>query len=161
MQALVAQDFAQACRIFMELAYPGGCETVPERLRPYCDIAVESPLEDFNPGAPLSTSVALDLSTLAPGTPGYAFRLGSANYPHLKLRIQIMDFHQRDVWVYSVDTHDRFHRAIEHPDAEEAEAWKQLIEQNRNLKHQIEEALALAGFLTPKSLLTLDLTAPA
>jgi hypothetical protein len=159
LETIVTQDFARACRIFMALAYPDGVATVPERLRLFCDIGAERTMDDFLPSSPLCTGVTQDLSKLKTGTPGYAFRLGSAKFPHLKLRIQRMDFHQRDVWVYSVDTHDR--RAIEHPNAEEAEAWRQLVEQNRQLKHQIEEALACAGFLTPKSLLKLDLTAPA
>jgi hypothetical protein len=155
------QDFAQACRLFLELAYPDGAATVPERLRPYCDIAPEAPLDDFLPNGTHARGIAEDLSKHKTGSPGYAFRLGSARYPHLKLRLHRVDHHGREVWVYSVDTHDRFHRAIQHPNAEEAEAWRQLVEQNRTLKHQIEQALSLAGFLTPTSLLRLDLTSPA
>jgi hypothetical protein len=64
------------------------------------------------------------------------------------------------VWVYSVDTHDRFLQATQHMTAEEAETWKKLVETNRQLKYQIEEALAAAGYLTPVSLLRIDLNTP-
>ena len=161
MNALSTQELAQACRIFLDVAYPDGLASIPGRLHPYADIPPDAPIGDYLPGGSLAAGVVQDLSKSKTSLPGYAFRLGSAKYPHLKLRIQLMDFHQRDVWVYSVDTHDRFHRAIQHPNEQEAEAWRQLVEQNRTLKHQIEEALSLAGFLTPTSLLRLDLTTPA
>ena len=78
----------------------------------------------------------------------------------MKLRIQIVEFHERKVWVHSVDTHDQFFRATQHLSPDEANAWRTLTEQNRSLKYRIEEVLAQAGFLTPKSLLQIDLTAP-
>lgn len=160
-EALTTPDLAQACRIFMGLAYPDGPESIPERRRPYHDPDSDAPIETYLPPAPLSTGIVQDLSMLKGGIPGYEFRLGSTHYPHLKLRIQRVEFHHRDVWVYSVDTHDHFHQAAKDVNPEDAEAWRRLVEQNRALKHRIEEALALAGFLTPKSLLRLDLTSPA
>jgi hypothetical protein len=63
------------------------------------------------------------------------------------------------VWVYSVDTHDRIAaQAARHLRADEAEAWRILVEKNSALKNQIEDAFAAANLLTPKSLLRLDLT---
>jgi hypothetical protein len=99
------------------------------------------------------------LSKRAGGLVGYEFRLGSAQYPHLKLRVQQIELHDQYVWVFSVDTHDGFHRATQFLNGEEADAWRVLVENNRALKHQIEEALGQEGFLTPVRLLRIDLTA--
>lgn len=151
------QDLAQACRIFMEIGYPEGC-TIPEAKRAYADIGPEARLEDYLPPAAAAEKVCQDLSKLKGGLRGYEFRLGSAAHPHLKLRIQPVEVHERPVWVFSVDTHDRFLQAAQHQDPDEAQKWRELVEQNRQLKHQIEDALSLAGFLTPKGLLRFDLT---
>jgi hypothetical protein len=156
--ALPIHDLAQACRIFMGLAYPDGIDTVPENRRPYFDISADASVDDFLPPAPLASSICQDLSKLKGGLCGFDFRLGSAKHPHLKLRVQPMDFHERKVWVYSVDTHDRFLLAAPQRDAEEMRQWRALVEHNRALKHDIEDALALAGFLTPKGMLQIDLT---
>ena len=153
-------DLSNACRLFMEQAYPSGLSTIPDDKRPYVNIPLDGLLADYLPPAPLAVCICKDLSTLKTGVPGYEFRLGSAEHPHLKLRIQQMDLHGRQVWVYSVDTHDRFLQATQHLNSEEAEAWKKLVESNRQLKHQIEETLAAAGFLTPVSLLRIDLNSP-
>jgi hypothetical protein len=155
---LPIQDLAQACRIFMELAYPEGADTVPVNKRPFCDIPSDAVLESYLPPAPLARAVCQDLSKLKGGLRGYEFRLGSSIHPHLKLRIQPMDFHDRDVWIYSVDTHDRFLLATPQLDAAEGQKFRDLMEHNRQLKYRIEDALALAGFLTPKGVLQIDLT---
>lgn len=158
MIALPLQDLAQACRIFMDLAYPEGPNTIPANRRPYCDIAADASIDDYLPPSRHATTICQDLSKLKGGMHGYEFRLGSAAHPHLKLRIQSMEFHRRDVWIYSVDTHDRFLMAALQIDPAEAQKFRELVEYNRRLKHQIEDALALAGFLTPKGLLQVDLT---
>jgi hypothetical protein len=75
------------------------------------------------------------------------------------LRVQQIELHDQYVWVFSVDTHDGFHRATQFLNGEEADAWRVLVENNRALKHQIEEALGQEGFLTPVRLLRIDLTA--
>jgi hypothetical protein len=157
---LSRQDLAPACRIFLKYAYPDGVATIPAPKMPYYEIPTDHPIEEYLPPAKNAIGVCQDLSKTRGGVPGYEFRLGSATFPYLKLRIQTMDFHQREVWVYSVDTHDHFHQASQHLSAEDAAAWRKIIEQNRTLKQQIEEALAAAGFLTPKNLLKLDLTSP-
>lgn len=144
----------------MELAYPGGAGTIPENKRSYGDIPNDASIDAYLPPAPFALAVCQDLSKLEGGLRGYEFRLGSAVHPHLKLRVQPMDFHDRAVWVFSVDTHDRFLLATQHLDPEEAQKWHDLVAHNRTLKHQIEDALALAGFLTPKGLLQVDLTSP-
>jgi hypothetical protein len=159
-ETLTVQDLARACRLFMEQAYPDGLDTIPENRRPYAVIPLDGSIADYIPPAPLAAGICQDLSKLKAGVPGYEFRLGSAGHLHLKLRIQQMNLHGRHVWVYSVDTHDRFLQATQHLSAEEAEAWRNLVETNRALKHKIEDALAQAGFLTPISLLRIDLNSP-
>lgn len=160
MDNLTIRDLSLACRVFMDLAYLDVPESVPECKRPYCDIPEESSIAEFLPPSPIARGIGQDLSKLKGAVQGYEFRLGSCDHPHLKLRIQRMEFHGNNVWVYSVDTHDRFLQATQHLSVEEADAWRKLTESNRTLKHKIEEALAAAGFMTPVSLLRVDLTAP-
>lgn len=159
MTELRVRDLACACRIFMDLAYPDGAGTIPEPKLPFYDLGPERSLIELLPPAPVSVGVSKTLSRNAGGSFGYEFRLGSASYPHLKLRVQTMDLHDREVWVYSVDTHDGFHRATAALNPEEAEQWRTLVERNRAAKRAIEQALAHAGFLTPTAVLTVDLTA--
>lgn len=157
-EALTVHDLASACRIFMGLSYPEGADSIPESKRPFSNISVDGCIADYLPPGSFSAGICQDLSPIPGGAPAYAFRLGSARHPHLKLRVQLLNFHQRDVWVFSVDTHDRVAiQAIKHLNAEEAEIWRALAESNTGLKQRIEEAFALAGHLTPTSLLKVDL----
>jgi hypothetical protein len=150
------QELSRACRLFMEQAYPDGLDSIPENRRAYWSIAPGGALSDYLPPGPFAAGICQDLTRR--GATGFEFRLGSHAHPHLKLRIQLTDLHGREVWVYSVDTHDHFLQAAQHVSAEEAEAWKLLVETNRALKHRIESALAAAGYMTPVSLLMVDLT---
>jgi hypothetical protein len=157
---LSTQDLAPACRIFLSIAYPDGPATIPPQKRAYEDIGPAADVASYLPPSKNALGVCKDLTKSKVGLQGYEFRLGSATFPHLKLRIQVMDFHGKEVWVYSVDTHDQFHHASQHPTEEEAVRWRSITEQNRKAKYEIEVALASAGFLTPKHLLRLDLTSP-
>lgn len=157
---LTILDLAPACRTFMELAYAEGLDAIPEGKRPYFEIPADALIADYLPPAPRAAGICQDLSKLKAGVPGFEFRLGSTDHPHLKLRIQHMELHGREIWVYSVDTHDRFLEARQHLAPAEAAAWKSLVKSNSLLKQQIEAALARTGFLTPVSLLRLDLTSP-
>ncbi len=143
----------------MDLAYPAGADSIPIGKRPYYAITNDDPLADYLPPAKKSVGVCHELSQKTGGLRGYAFRLGSAAYPHLKLRVQFMTFHEREVRVYSVDTHDGFFDAAQHT-AEEIEIWRGKVQNNQALKHDIESALILAGYLTPLQLLQLDLALP-
>jgi hypothetical protein len=158
---LSTHDLAGACRIFMDLAYPDGPRTIPDFKLPYYEMTAERSLVEFLPPAPQSVGVTKTLSRNAGGSFGYEFRLGGASYPHLKLRVQCMDLHDRAVWVYSVDTHDGFCQVTQNLSPEDAQKWKTLVEHNRGLKHAIEQGLANAGYLTPIVVLRIDLTAPA
>jgi hypothetical protein len=72
-----------------------------------------------------------------------------------------MEVHDREVWVYSVDTHDTFYQATQNLSPEDAQAWKTITEHNRTFKNRIEQALAKAGYLTPVAILRIDLTPTA
>jgi len=157
-ETLAIKDLASACRIFMGLSYPDGPDSIPDIKRPYYNISTDSSIADYLPPGVFSVGICQDLSKLKGGIPGYEFRLGSSAHPHLKMRVQHMSFHQREVWVFSVDTHDHVLQAVNSLGAEHAAAWRILVEKNSVLKHQIEQALAVAGHFTPCSLLKLDLT---
>lgn len=159
MEPLTTKSLGEACRVFLTLAYPDGVDTIPSNKRPYLEMAADRPIEDFLSPAPAALGVCQCLTRR--GLNGYEFRLGSARYPHLKLRVQIVDSHGESLWVYSVDTHDGFHQATQFMSPEEALAWRELVDGNRQLKHDIEEDLARAGLLTPVLLLRIDLTPTA
>ena len=162
MRELTTASLGQACRLFMEHSYPGGPETIPPRKRPYFDIDPDAALEDYLPPAPLATGVCQPLSTRKDGPRGYELRLGSAHFPHIKLRVQRMEHRGEPVWVYTVDTHDAFSRTCAHPPADHPDApgWLALQEANRLLKDRVEEALEQAGYATFKTLLRMDLGSP-
>jgi hypothetical protein len=152
----------QACRTFMELAYPSGPETIPPKKRVYFDLDADRPVTDYLPPAPQAGGIVQDLSTCKGGRIGYEFRLGSAHFPHLKLRVLRMERRGGHVWVYAVDTHDAFSRTCAQPppDHPDAVAWLAIQDANRQLKDRIEDAFEQAGFVTFKSLLRDDLGSP-
>jgi hypothetical protein len=157
--ALTMADLAFMCRRFMEIAYPAGAATIPANRRPYFEMPGDGAIADYLPPAAFAVGICQDLSKVKGGHRGYEFRLGSAHHPHLKLRVQLIAFHEREVWVYSVDTHDHIVvEASKHLIPEHQAQWRELVEKNSRLKHEIEDALAFAGHLTPRSLLRLDLT---
>jgi len=144
----------QACLIFRELAYPDGPTTIPLKKRAYYSMDAARPLADYLPPSPVAGGIAQELSTRKDGPRGYEFRLGSCHFPHLKLRVQLMEHAGSSVWVFTVDTHDAFSPPAGDPRAAE---WLALKEMNRLLKDQIENELDQAGFETFKSLLRGDL----
>jgi hypothetical protein len=155
MEGLTTALLGRACRIFLELAYPGGAATVPAKKRPFWVIPAEAPLEHFLPpqvGPELCQRVGS-----APGVkPGFAYRLGCAHFPHLKLQVVCSD----RGWVFGVDTHDHFFPGGLPESDPEAQAWRQLLSANRQLKERIEQAWERAGLLTFHALLREDLANP-
>lgn len=143
MNDLPASLLFRACRIFLTLAYPGGEGTIPASKRNYCHLEAGQPLEPL-----LAPPVCQVLPAPGGGIRGYAFRLGSATYPNLKL--QITDCGQRGDWVFAVDTHDAVKLDPGHPDAPK---FAQLQAVNRQLKEQIERAWESEGLLTFNGLL--------
>ncbi len=155
MKPLTSEQLGRACRLFMDLAYPGGLETISPKKQPYYQIPADANVEDYLPPAPVAAGVCQKKDD----KPAYEFRLGSIHFPHMKLRVHQVEYRGNPVWVYSVDTHDAFSRSNYSPpdDHPDAAAWRGLQEKNAVLKARIEEALEGAGYLTFKGLLRLGL----
>jgi hypothetical protein len=137
---------SRACRIFLSLAYPEGEHTIPTNRGDFLRLDEIEDVESVLKPPVCQTLLADDRVR------GYAFRLGSAHYPHLKL--QFVNCDQTDTWVFAVDTHDGVRLSPEHPDAAR---YAQLQAQNRRLKESIEHALEADGLLTFNALLRRDL----
>jgi len=155
MEGLTTALLGRACRIFLELAYPVGERSIPAKKRLFWDVPPEAPLERYLPpqvGPDLCQPVGA-----APGCkPGFAYRLGCAYFPHLKLQVVRCD----KGWVFGVDTHDQFFPGGLPESDPEAEAWRQLLTANRQLKERIEQAWEAAGLTTFHKLLRADLAHP-
>jgi hypothetical protein len=159
MSQLTSAQLGGACRLFMDLAYPGGLASIPPKKQPYYQMPADAKLEDYLPPAALAQGVCQDMAAKKEGKVGYEFRLGSVHFPHMKLRVQELQHRGNTLWVYGVDTHDAFSRGNyappdNHPDAA---AWRGLQEKNAALKARIEKALEGAGYMTFKRLLGMDL----
>src|ERR1043166_6217801 len=136
------QDFARACRLFLRLAYPEGAPPAPANKQRYAEIPLDAAIADYLSGAPFAAGICQDLAKN--GVQGFEFRLGCVHHPNLKLRVQRMEVSSREVWVFSVDTHDRFLQPSKLLGDEETE-WRAFCTKNTVLKQKIEEALAEAG----------------
>jgi hypothetical protein len=137
---------SDASRIFLKLAYPEGESSIPLAKRAYLDIPPEVSLDLL-----LTPPICQLLPHPQGGIRGYAFRLGSCHFPHLKLQVV---GHGDDLLVFSVDTHDHIRVDSNHPDAP---AWAKLQTANRKLKEEIEHAWEAAGLLTFNALLRREL----
>jgi hypothetical protein len=146
MKGLTVALLDRACRIFLQLAYPGGEHTIPPPRRDFLRLAPDQPLERV-----LVPPLCQALPAPGGGSRGYALRLGSANHPHLKLQAVR---HDDTTWLFAVDTHDAIPLEPDHPDAAR---WAQLRTANRRLKEQIERAWEAAGLLTFNGLLRQEL----
>jgi hypothetical protein len=143
MNCLTTDLLGQACDIFLARAYPAGA--IPHAKRAYLQIAPDQPLE-----ALLTPPVCEVLRKSGGELRGYALRLGSVHFPHLKL--QVVECDQQ--CIFSVDTHDAIRLAPSHP---EAARWAQLQAANRRLKDEIEREWDAAGLLTFNGLLRHEL----
>jgi hypothetical protein len=159
MDEVTTQELACACRIFMTLAYPAGVGSIPAKKRAYFDLPADRPVSEFLPPAAVAAEICQAIPAPGGGLRGWAFRLGSAHFPHLKLKVQQVDFDNRTVWVFMVDTHDTYSKSSSKapPGSPDAAAWTQLQDANRQLKEAIERALEAAGLVTFNSLLRGDL----
>jgi hypothetical protein len=149
MNGLPTSLFSRACRIFLTLAYPEG--KVPASRRPFLQIAPDAPLE------PLLQPPVCERLGRKGGTEcwGYAFRLGSGTFPHVKL--QALWHPEGGVWLFAVDTHDEVFLPGTHPDQDELRRLAELKAKNRQLKERVEQAWEAAGLLTFGSLLRREL----
>ena len=160
MHRLTTLLVGRACRLFLDLAYPDGPDSIPANKRIYYDLPADQGLDQFIPPAPAALGVCQGVAAAQSCQGGFAFRLGSAHFPHLKLKVLLMEEENKGTtWVYVVDTHDAFARDRRQPppDHPDAQAWLQLQEVNRRLKEQIETVLETAGFVTFNRLLKQEL----
>jgi hypothetical protein len=159
MNGLTTALLGRACRIFLTLAYPGGEDTIPEKRRRFLHVDPGQPLETYLP--PAAADVCQCLTNPDGSFRGYAYRLGSATFPHLKL--QVLDYNHGATCLFGVDTHDAFSRqaAAPPPDHPDAAGWTRLQVANRQLKEQIERAWEKDGLTTFNSVLRGDLDKPA
>jgi hypothetical protein len=151
MEGLTTELLARACRIFLTLAYPGGAETIPENRRHFYDLTTAEPIEHFLVSA--APEICQPLPMEKGAFRGYALRLGSTTFPHLKLQVTLHP--EGGQIVFGVDTHDAFPRsgtlACEgHPDHI---AWTRLQQANKQLKERIESAWEQADLITFNRLL--------
>lgn len=159
MDNLTPELLARACHVFMTLAYPGGAAAVPAKKKPYYDIPGDRPIHEYLTPAPIAEGICQPLSVPGGGVRGFALRLGSTHFPHLKLKMQLIDYDGSTRWVFMVDTHDAFSPTSFHPppDHPDAKAWRELQIMNRQLKEQIEARFEKEGVLTFNGLLRKDL----
>jgi len=144
MKGLTTALLGRACHIFLDVAYPDGEDAIPPLKRAYRHLTADTPLEVC-----LAGPVCQAIPPREGGGADYAFRLGCASYPHLKM--QVVDCDNRATWVFSVNTHDTMLPSDpNHPDAP---AIKKLQESNRQLKLEIEAAWEKEGVLTFNKLL--------
>src|SRR4051812_19495994 len=99
MTGLTTADLARACRIFLTLAYPAGEPSVPEKRRPYLYLAEDAPPAAYLPPAEAAQGIGQVLKHPDGAVHGYALRLGSAGFPHLKL--QLTDYNHGTAWVFA------------------------------------------------------------
>jgi hypothetical protein len=150
MKGLTTSLFGRACRIFLTLAYPEGSDTIPAAKAFFLQLDPNQSVDSY-----LAPPICQPLPAVEGRGPGFALRLGSATYPHLKM--QIIDCDQNGTWVFGVDTHDTLRLPPGHADTER---WLALQAVNRRLKEQIEHAWEAQGLLTFTALLRRGLQPP-
>jgi hypothetical protein len=141
MRGLTTELLSRACRIFMALAYPEGESTAPALRRPFFAISTDQPLAAILEIANVCEKLLSPDGRLR----GYAFRLGSAHFPHLKLQVATLDLDEGGAFVFAVDTHDALRCTISDG---EREIWAQIQAANRRLKEHIEQEWEKHGLLT-------------
>lgn len=159
MIGLTTDLLGRACRIFLTLAYPGGEATIPEKRRVYLRLADDAPVSTYLPPAEAAQGIGQAVKNAAGEVHGYTLRLGSAGFPHLKLKLT--DYNQGTAVVFTVDTHDAFPRDLLAEGSPDQLAWAQLQQNNRQVKEAIERAWAAEGLWTFNTLLKVGLELPA
>ncbi len=142
MNGLTTELLSQACRIFLNLAYPAGEQSIPEKKRAYLNISPDVALTSFLPPAPAAHGLCQTIKADDGSARGYAFRLGSAHFPNLTLQ----------------ETPRTCAPTEGSPDHV---AWTTLQKTNRQLKEQIERAWENEGLWTFNRLLRIGLDTPS
>jgi hypothetical protein len=147
MKQLPTPMLGRACRTFLALAYPEGEGSIPAPKNAYCHLPPDQPLD-----AVLVPPLCQMLRTEKGECRGYALRLGSVSYPHLKLQVV---WHEKSAaWVFAVDTHDNLQLDPTHPDADRL---ARLQAANSRLKELIERAWEAEELTTFNALLRREL----
>jgi hypothetical protein len=147
MKELPTPLLGQACRTFLALAYPEGEGSIPAPKKSFGHIAPDQALDTV-----LVAPICQTLHTDTGQCRGYALRLGSIAYPHLKLQVV---WHEKSAsWVFAVDTHDNLQLDPGHPDADRL---ARLQAANGRLKEQIERAWEAEDLTTFNALLRREL----
>jgi hypothetical protein len=150
MQELTTDLLSRACGVFVKHAYPDGERSMASARRVFFAIPPDKPLPELL----AVREVCEKLLTPEGAIRGYAFRVGSARFPHLKLQVIAHD--NGAACVFAVDTHDTLRCAVS---GTEAEAWAKIQADNRRLKECIEHEWERQGLLTFHGLLRQGLIA--
>lgn len=131
--ALTVEVVQRAIGIYQGLAYGAGRARSSVEPPPACE------------GAALLAMFQQEQGESMPGNPchRYSLRLGNRNYPFMKLVLQ--EHLLPGEYFFAVDTHDQMEIKPDYPDYEQ---WSAVRRFNRELKRQIEQALAQAGIDT-------------
>ena len=149
MPSLPTKQFADACGIFLRLAYPDG--HVPANRLPFLGIPPDGLEAMLTP--PICEQL-IHSDGRANELRGYAFRLGSSDFPHVKLQIHWQE--RPGTWIFAVDTHDAIHVPQDNPDYPR---FQEIRLKNRLLKERIEQAWEAQGLLTFNASLRQELDA--
>jgi hypothetical protein len=136
-----------AIAVYLQCAYPGGQipAIVQQRIsldetRPVGELLASTPFENYIAEAPFHCTV-------------YALRLGSADYPNVKMEIRPFPNHLG--FVFWVNTHDHF--VTISPGMPDADGWRDVVRRNRDLKQAVERAWAARKLPTFTSAMQEDL----
>lgn len=132
----------EAVRIYLAGAYPRGVPAAAERFMPPLgarpgEWLMGDPVERTPPEAPLGE------------VRSFALRMGNEQYPHMKLRLTRVPAH--DLYVFGVDSHDAFLRAI--PGSDDEGALESLKRHNAAIAAAVAAAMDAAGLPTERSFL--------
>jgi hypothetical protein len=140
----------EAVGVYLQCAYPTGQvpAVVQQRIgfdesRSLTECLGAPPFENYVATAPFQCTV-------------HALRLGSIDYPNLKLEIR--PFPSREGFVFWVNTHDQFVAVT--PNMPDAEAWGAVVRRNRDLKQQVEREWASRKLPTFTTVMQQDLADP-
>src|SRR5262249_38426587 len=105
MNGLTIALLSRACRTFLTLAYPEGESSIPQNRRCFFAISANDTLERFLEMENVCEKLLTPEGTIR----GWAIRLGSSRFPHLKLQIVCQG--GGAPCIFAVDTHDGLRRS--------------------------------------------------
>lgn len=155
MHHLSTDTVTLACRLFFSLAYPAGEDSIPSNRRCFRELPANQEWAEYLTQHPLPANLLQTIRDPEGLFRGYALRLGSGHFPHLKLKLEWLTENEQPIWIFAVDTHDAFSKESRRPppDHPDAAAWSQLQITNGQLKEKIEAAWEAVGLVTFKALL--------